>query len=495
MASMSRGEREAPAPPRPSSRMSSEFDSAFESSWSQQTDEGEGESTSSMASRSSSTPHLLLPAAHPPQQQRTAIATSYHQPSSSTAAMRLGPATPLGTGAAAESPLVSITRQVQPRMLPVTPAWPQPSSSREELTYLMKRARGTTTADSALAGSETDHDIMRHKWSHMIDPKQPNLLGLPNLQPAGFISERELETESTSDEGGSSSTFTISSITEEELAELQMSSRLAFSDTAAGAGDDDDDDDDDMMISSALHLTQDLTSTPQELPRRFQQHSSRTSTARSSPSYYQSRGSGSAGPTLPSPAAAATTPPASQATAGHPPPAPGRAVPKRSASILQRLRKRREGSFKVMATDRPSINRKQLNKVRRSLSDRVTDHGKKSDTSDEACSISGPSLLRPIGRMVQVNSNRLHVVELHRPAGGRYGIFITEGVNGGVFISRFNSAKAEKLYCGLLNPGDEIIAINGGRIRGKSVDYVHNILAVSDKATLAILPMISRCDW
>ena len=163
-------------------------------------------------------------------------------------------------------------------------------------------------------------------------------------------------------------------------------------------------------------------------------------------------------------------------------------APKRSASILQRLR-RRHGSFKRDKTPRRRV------PVKRSFSDRITYQARKGRVYDDDDPISTPSLLRPVGRLLDIRSGNLHVVELHKPPNGRYGIYIIEGLTGGVFISRFAEESAEKFFSGLLSPGDEIVAVNGQPTRNKSLDHVHNVLATLDYVILTVIPVSGRPDW
>ena len=167
-------------------------------------------------------------------------------------------------------------------------------------------------------------------------------------------------------------------------------------------------------------------------------------------------------------------------------------APKRSASILQRL-KRKHGSFN--RTDRQ---RKRRVPVKRSFSDRIAYHIRKGwvDYEEDLELISQPSRPRQVGRMIDTQAGRRHVVELHRPPSGKYGIFISEGYRkSGVFISRFADLTAAKFYVGLLSPGDEIVRVNGENVGDKSLDYVYDILTDLDAVVLTVIPIGSRPDW
>lgn len=167
-----------------------------------------------------------------------------------------------------------------------------------------------------------------------------------------------------------------------------------------------------------------------------------------------------------------------------------RRPPRRNTSILQRLRRRR-GSF------RQDVRPRRRTPVQRSLSDRFVYHLKKKweDHEEKLYPISAPSLLRPIGRLLRTYAGRLHIIQLHKPPDGRYGIYITQGVEQKVFISRFANATAEKFYAGLLSPGDEIVSVNKQKIRGKSLDSVHNMLSQLDSVIIAVVPVTAHRNW
>lgn len=168
-----------------------------------------------------------------------------------------------------------------------------------------------------------------------------------------------------------------------------------------------------------------------------------------------------------------------------------RQPPRRSASILKRL-KRKHGSFK-----RDTKPQKRT-PVHRSLSDRFVYHFKKKQEphEEDVYPISTPSLLRPIGRLLKTYAGRLHVIQLHKPPDGQYGIYISqEGVDQKIFISRFATATAEKFYAGLLSPGDEIVSVNRHKIRGKSLDSVYRMLSQLDSVIIAVVPVTAHRNW
>lgn len=171
--------------------------------------------------------------------------------------------------------------------------------------------------------------------------------------------------------------------------------------------------------------------------------------------------------------------------------ADARKMPKRTASILQRL-KRRRGSFK-------EENRlKKRLPVKRSLSDRMAYNIQKGwvDYQEDLNFISQPSYPRAVGRMIDKKAGRYHVVQLYKPPNGRYGIYISQlGNRSGIFISRFADATAAKFYAGLISPGDQIIRVNGKNIVDQSVDTVYDLMTASDSVIFTVIPVSPHSNW
>ena len=166
--------------------------------------------------------------------------------------------------------------------------------------------------------------------------------------------------------------------------------------------------------------------------------------------------------------------------------------PKRSSSFLQRIKLRRGTSFKIERRPKKRV------PVRRSFSDRIMYQIKKGqiEYKQDLNFISNPSHLRRIGRMIDKLAGRLHLVQLHRPPNGRYGIYITQSAaRKGIFVSRFADDNTAKFYSGLIAPGDEIIKINKDRVKEKTVDYVYDAMAKLNSVVFTILPVHSRPDW
>lgn len=168
---------------------------------------------------------------------------------------------------------------------------------------------------------------------------------------------------------------------------------------------------------------------------------------------------------------------------------------KRRHSVLMRFQGR-HGSFNCERRRRKHI------PVKRSHSD-ITGYSSywsqkpQSDSEEDflTAQISPPSSFRPIGRMIDMQAGRVHAVQLHKPPSGRYGIYISEGVTRGIFISRFADQTAEKFYSGLLAPGDEIVRVNGLTVFGKTLDYVRSLFVTLDSVVLIVIPVHGRRDW
>ena len=163
---------------------------------------------------------------------------------------------------------------------------------------------------------------------------------------------------------------------------------------------------------------------------------------------------------------------------------------RRSTSILQRL-KRRNGSFRRYRGPRLRI------PVQRSFSDRFVYHLKRRwvDHEEDLYPVSNPSLLRPIGRLLRTHTGQLHIIELHKPPDGHFGIYISQGEGKKIFISRFASNTAKKFYTGLLTPGDEIVSVNDVQIKDKSLDYVYGILSRLSSVVLSVVPVSAHRNW
>lgn len=119
---------------------------------------------------------------------------------------------------------------------------------------------------------------------------------------------------------------------------------------------------------------------------------------------------------------------------------------------------------------------------------------------DSQTAVSRPTGGQSLGKIVAMREDLggAYVLELQRSPGGLFGFFIQKGYKqykGGVFVSRIMDCSASKFMAGLLNPGDEILEINGESTISQTMSEVHNVLANSDKLFLTVLPILGRKDW
>lgn len=119
---------------------------------------------------------------------------------------------------------------------------------------------------------------------------------------------------------------------------------------------------------------------------------------------------------------------------------------------------------------------------------------------DHTTAVSRPSNGQVLGRVLTLREDlgMAYEIELQRPNDGLFGFFIQKGYKEcrkGVFISRIMDSSSSKFIAGLLNPGDELLEVNGQSTQTKSVAQVQNIMAHSDKLLLTVLPYVSRKDW
>lgn len=119
---------------------------------------------------------------------------------------------------------------------------------------------------------------------------------------------------------------------------------------------------------------------------------------------------------------------------------------------------------------------------------------------DSTTAVSRPTGGQSLGRIIAMREDlgSAYVLELQRSPGGLFGFFIQKGYQQykkGVFVSRLMDCASSKFMAGLLNPGDEILDINGESTASKTMSEVHNILANSDKLVLTVLPFLGRKDW
>ncbi|XP_067894035.1 uncharacterized protein KIAA1614-like isoform X2 [Heterodontus francisci] len=89
--------------------------------------------------------------------------------------------------------------------------------------------------------------------------------------------------------------------------------------------------------------------------------------------------------------------------------------------------------------------------------------------------IGTPNHPRAIGQVTETFTDTSFMLELSKPAHGPFGFLISKSC-GGMFIHRMADQNSEKLYAGLLEPGDEILEVNGKRVEGLSFDEVNSLM-------------------
>lgn len=119
---------------------------------------------------------------------------------------------------------------------------------------------------------------------------------------------------------------------------------------------------------------------------------------------------------------------------------------------------------------------------------------------DNQTAVSRPSGGTSLGRIVAMcdSLGPAYQLELKRSKNTLFGFFIQKGYKQfrrGVFVSRIMDSSSAKFLSGLLNPGDEILEINGQSTEHKTIAEVHSIMAESDMLSLTVLPYLSRKDW
>jgi hypothetical protein len=120
------------------------------------------------------------------------------------------------------------------------------------------------------------------------------------------------------------------------------------------------------------------------------------------------------------------------------------------------------------------------------------------EETPDASPVSKPYDPRIVGRVVKTKAGNVHQVELHKPPSGPFGFVIAKGtVNDktAIYISKFKDGYPEKFFAGLLRTGDKIIAVNGVKVKRKSLDSVQELMKSSDTLVLTVKPRLLSSDW
>ncbi|XP_051867162.1 uncharacterized protein LOC127567959 [Pristis pectinata] len=111
--------------------------------------------------------------------------------------------------------------------------------------------------------------------------------------------------------------------------------------------------------------------------------------------------------------------------------------------------------------------------------------GCKSLTSLSVEDIGSPNHPRFIGQVMETFADASFLLQLSKPAHGPFGFFISRS-HGGIFIHQMADKNAEKLYSGLLEPGDEILEVNGERVEGLSFNEVNNLMLQDNRVSIRV---------
>ena len=116
------------------------------------------------------------------------------------------------------------------------------------------------------------------------------------------------------------------------------------------------------------------------------------------------------------------------------------------------------------------------------------------DHEDELDPVSRPSYFRHIGHVIKAGPGLVHTIQLNRPPQGKFGVYIAEGTDSesnskSIFVSRFYQENMSMFYSSLLQPGDEIISVNGLMVRDVPILQVMELLSGLDTVQLTILPI------
>eukprot|EP00118_Oscarella_pearsei_P028333 m.1904 g.1904 ORF g.1904 m.1904 type:complete len:390 (+) comp8024_c0_seq1:131-1300(+) len=110
--------------------------------------------------------------------------------------------------------------------------------------------------------------------------------------------------------------------------------------------------------------------------------------------------------------------------------------------------------------------------------------------------IGHPTGFRLIGRVTKMKAGNIHEIELHKPPSGTCGFYIRKGSESeGIYVSKFSNGYPEKFYSGLLGVGDKILAVNGVKLKRKTLDEVFDLMKSTDNLILTVQPSLLRPQW
>lgn len=99
------------------------------------------------------------------------------------------------------------------------------------------------------------------------------------------------------------------------------------------------------------------------------------------------------------------------------------------------------------------------------------------------------------GELIELKADGSQVIELNRPQSKPFGFFLARGtVNNvkGVFVSRMRDEQTQTILTGLLEIGDEIVAIDGLDVKSHNIAQVNQLMSIKKKIKLTVRPYINQ---
>ncbi|CAG2180073.1 unnamed protein product [Oppiella nova] len=99
------------------------------------------------------------------------------------------------------------------------------------------------------------------------------------------------------------------------------------------------------------------------------------------------------------------------------------------------------------------------------------------------------------GELIKLNADSSQVIQIRRQKGQAFGFFVARGtVNNikGVFVSRMKDEETQKCLTGVLEIGDEILAIDGESVKEANIMRVNQLIANKDTIRLTIIPYMNN---
>ncbi|XP_054157754.1 probable serine/threonine-protein kinase DDB_G0282963 [Oppia nitens] len=197
----------------------------------------------------------------------------------------------------------------------------------------------------------------------------------------------------------------------------------------------------------------------------------------------------------------------------------GSAAADRSPSFVKNIRSRislRRSSNKVNSPDKDSKStNKAINSRRSLLMDQRYNNSSIPSSATTSTLLSSPKHLslslatvdnivgnndgdhnnRVWGELIKLNSDSSQVIQIRRQTGHPFGFFVARGtVNQvkGVFVSRMKDEETQKCLTGVLEIGDEILAIDGESVKEANIMRINQLIANKDTIRLTIIPYMNN---